>query len=73
MGPEIIIPSEVKAEGERQIPYDIFCGLELMTQMNLSMKQTHRQRVQTWRLPREREGGMEWDCGVGRYRLDYYI
>ena len=41
-----------------------------MTQMSLSTKQTHRHRKQTcgcqegWGW-----GGMDWECGVGRYKL----
>ena len=40
--------------------------------MNLSMKQTHRQRTDLW-LPRGRGvgGGMEWEFGVSRCKLLY--
>ena len=38
-----------------------------MTQMNLSMKQTHRQRTDL-RVPRG-WAGMEWEFGVSRCKL----
>ena len=43
--------------------------------MNLSTKQrqTHRQRTQLW-LPRGGSGGgMDWEWGINRYRMDKLI
>ena len=43
-----------------------------MMQVNLStkQKQTHRQRTHLW-LPRGGSGeGVDWECGINRYRMD---
>ena len=74
---EIIILSEVKSEGERQIPYDItyvWHKSKSMTQMNLSIKQKqihgHREDL---RLPSERELGERWSGRLGLADVSYYI
>ena len=66
---EIIIPSKVKSERERQLSYDITYMWNVNTkQMNVStkQKQIQRYREQTLWLPRERGGGegMDWEFGL---------
>ena len=65
----ILIQSEVKSEGERQIPYEPTYIWNVRYEMNLSMesKQTHRHREQTCGF-QGGEGGCEkvWEFGVSK-------
>ena len=61
---EMTLLSEVKSERERQMPHDINYMWNInMTQMNLTMKQTHRHREQTRSCQelRGRDGLGVWD------------
>ena len=42
-----------------------------MTQMNISMKQTHRHREQTCGCQGEGGEGMDWEFGISRGKLLY--
>ena len=56
------------------MPISLICGIQTMTQMNLSMKQkqNHGHREQTGDCPVEGVGGeMEWEVGISRCELLY--
>ena len=69
---EIILLNEgSQKEKDKYHMISLICGIQNMTQINLSMKQkrTHRHREQTcscggW-------GGLEWEFGVSRCKLLY--
>ena len=73
MDREIIILSEVnQKEKDKYHMISFICGIQNMTQMNLSMKekQSHRHREQTCGC--QGEGvGMDWKFEVSRCKLLY--
>ena len=70
---EIIILSEVsQKENDKYCMMSLICGILNMTQMNLSTKQTHRQRTDLWLL-RGQGVGEGWSGILGLADANYYI
>ena len=72
---EIIILSEVsqrktKTEKDKYHMIPLICGIQNMTQVNLSMKQTHRHREQICGHQQCVEG-LEWKSGISKCKFLY--
>jgi len=73
---EIIVLSEVsqkekdKKEKDKYHMISLICGIQNMTQMNFSMKQTHRHREQICGCQQWVEG-MEWKSGISKRKVLY--
>ena len=73
---EIVILSEVsQTEKDEYHMISLICGIENMTQMNLSMnqKQTHRHRKQTCGCQGGGRVGEGWIGSLGLAGANYYI
>ena len=72
---EIIILTEVsQKEKDKYHMISLICGIENMTQMNISakQKQTHRHREQTGGCQGEEGGGeKDWEFEISRCKLLY--
>ena len=71
---EIITVSEVSQKKKNKYHMILLiCGIQNMTQMNLSMKQklTHKHREQTCGCQGGGGWEMDWECGISRCKLVY--